>query len=184
MTGLGVLLPLALVIGLNNFVVALAIGALGRDVRRGRVLLMFGVFEFSIPLVGVLLGRGLARSLAEQASWVGPVLLALLGIVTLANAFRERKERVDLAGAVTSWGGLAGLSAGLSVDNLVVGFSLGIGGISPLLLATTIACTSVLFALVGLVVGQRAHRSFESAAAILTGLVLIGLSIVLWMGAG
>jgi len=78
---------------------------------------------------------------------------------------------------VTSWWGLITLSAGLSADNLVLGFSLGLEGVKPLALAFTIMLCSVLFAWVGLMLGQRIQRNYEREGAALSGVLLILLAL-------
>ena len=69
------------------------------------------------------------------------------------------------------------LSAGLSVDNLVVGFSLGLHESSPLLVAATIAAFSMTFAALGMRLGSKGQHRWERRAAIGSGLLLIALAI-------
>jgi len=83
---------------------------------------------------------------------------------------------------MTSWRGLATLSAGLSTDNLMVGFGLGLGGVSPLALATTIMVCSVGFAAVGLEAGRRVSRDYERPALAVSGVALIGLAAASALG--
>lgn len=170
------------VIGLNNLALALTMGGLGGRKHMPRILLVFAVFEFSVPLLGVVLGQHAAQALAQHSAWLGPLLLAGLGIATLIAAARSRVDREKLAQAMTGWRGLIALSAGLSTDNLVVGFGLGLGGIPPLALAGTIMVCSVGFAFVGLQVGHLVQRDFQRPALVLAGLVLIGLAGADWAG--
>ena len=171
------LLILGVIIGSNNFATALALGSLGQKVRRWRIILIFGLFEFCIPLVGLMLGQRTSKYFAGLLNWLGPTLLALLGSWTIYSALRNRQKANQLASQVTSWRGLITLSAGLSVDNLIVGFSLGLEEQEPLVLAGTIAGFSMTFAWIGLNLGHLAkenHRRFAMAA---TGVLLIGLAI-------
>jgi putative Mn2+ efflux pump MntP len=62
------------------------------------------------------------------------------------------------------------------VDNLVAGFGLGLGGVNPLALATTIMCFSVVFAWIGLQVGHRVKQDYEKAGNTAAGLLLIMLA--------
>jgi manganese efflux pump family protein len=165
-----------LVISANNLTVALALGAIGQRRNQGRILLVFGGFEFSVPLIGVWLGRQMSDTLAAHTDWLGPVLLAGLGMATLVSSRGSPRDRAKLARTVTSWRGLITLSAGLSVDNMVVGFGLGLGGVSALALATTIMCFSVVFAWIGLQVGHCVKQNYESAGTAATGLLLIMLA--------
>lgn len=176
------LLVLGAVIGSNNFATALALGALGQEVRRRRIVLVFGAFEFAVPLAGLWLGRRASAAVADAADWVGPGLLALLGLWTILSAVRSRRSAEALAAQATRWGGLLALSAGLSLDNLIVGFSLGLRAMEPLALATTIALFSMGFAWLGLRLGGRARERHRRASEAATGLLLIALAAALAAG--
>ncbi|MFP4207457.1 MAG: manganese efflux pump MntP family protein [Wenzhouxiangella sp.] len=176
------ILVIGLVVAINNMVVALALGVLEQRRYRHRILLVFGSFEFFVPLIGVWLGSRLARVITEHTEWLGAVLLIGLGVFTLLSARVSQRDRARLANAVTTWRGLVLLSAGLSLDNLLVGFSLGLGGTSPLLLATTILICSVSAAAIGLQIGHRVQRHFETPGAVASGLLLTGLGIGMLVG--
>lgn len=175
------LLVLGVVIGANNFAASLALGALGQKVRRWRIVGVFGAFEFTIPLVGIWLGRHAAGLVADRAGWLGPALLAGVGVWTMAAAQRDSWQVERFARKATTWRGLMTLAALLSVDNLIVGFSLGLGGASPLLLAGTIALFAMLFALVGLRIGARARNRHERAAETTAGVLLVLLAVATWL---
>jgi putative Mn2+ efflux pump MntP len=170
------LLAFGVVIALNNLALSLTLGALDGRRHLWRILSVFAVFEFTVPLIGVWLGREIAQAVAADLGWLGPAILAGLGITTLLSLRTKRRERARLAEAMTSWQGLVALSAGLSTDNLMVGFGLGLGGVSPLALATTIMVCSVSFAAVGLHVGHRVSRDLERPALAVSGAALIGLA--------
>lgn len=176
------LLLLGAVIGTNNLAAALALGALGEIRRRWRILLVFAVFEFSVPLVGLWVGQVTSEAVSGRIDWLGPLLLTGLGIWTLFEARRKTGEQAVLARWLTSWQGIVVLSAGLSVDNLVVGFSLGLGGLSPLAMALTIMSFSVLFSWIGLEIGARSRRSYETPTEIMSGLLLLGIAWADWVG--
>lgn len=177
------LLILGAIIGSNNLATALALGSLGQKIRRWRIVSVFGLFEFCIPLLGMVLGQRASTTFAGTFDWLGPALLALLGVWTIFSAARARQEAKQLASRATSWWGLIALAAGLSVDNLIVGFSLGLSRVEPLVLAATIAAFSMTFALIGLSLGHRAHENHRRVAGMATGLLLIGLAIAVMGGA-
>lgn len=172
------IIAIAIVIALNNLTVSLSLGAMGQRNHQGRILLVFGVFEFMVPLIGVWLGQKMSGRMASHTDWLGPVLLGLIGLVTLISAVRyTQSKRKKLTEAVTSWWGLIMLSAGLSTDNLMVGFSLGLGGVKPLVLALSIMLCSVLFSWIGLMLGNRIQRNYEREGAALSGVLLILLAL-------
>lgn len=167
---------LGVVIGFNNFATALALGAIGQEKRLWRILTVFAVFEFNVPLIGLWLGQNAAKSFMDASSWLGTVLLAALGILTLVQSARDTRDQKRLAARITSWRGLIFLSAGLSLDNLVIGFSLGLRGMPALLLATTVMVFSVTFAWIGLKLGGRSRRSYENVTEAIAGVLLLALA--------
>ncbi len=176
------LLILGIVVGSNNFATTLALGSLGQADRRWRILMVFAVFEFGVPLLGLALGRQLSGRLAEQGTWLGPLLIAGLGLWTLLISARRTPDAVQLGRWLSSWRGLIVLSAGLSLDNLVVGFGLGLGHLPVLVTATVIMLCSVGFAWTGLHLGAMGRRDFETPAEATSGLLLLLVAWMLWAG--
>lgn len=173
---------LAMVVGANNFATALALGSLGQAHKQWRILLVFAVFEFGVPFVGLWLGARVAGFLADGLGWLGPALIAALGVWTLLEARRKTDESERLARTLTSWRGIIGLSAVMSLDNLVVGFGLGLGGLPVLLTATMIMFCSVSFAWAGLRLGAQGRRAYQDWAKALSGLSLLAVAAADWLG--
>lgn len=171
------LMILGLVVGSNNLVVALALGALNENVPRARVVLVFGAAEFVIPLFGVVLGSMLARELETDIGWIGSVLLALLGLWTVTSGLFHQVHDEKLVRFLMRMDWLVLLALGLSMDNLVVGFSLGLVESNPLLIAGTFAVFSMVFTWLGLHFGDRSRRHWERRTLLVSGLLLIGLAI-------
>lgn len=179
------LLILGVAIGANNLAVALVLGALGQAKRRWRIASVFGAFEFLVPLVGLLIGRELAGAATDVGRWVGAALLVGIGVWALVAAARRGRDdgRAEkLARRVASWRGLAWLAAGLSLDNLAVGFALGLGGASPLLVAAVIAAFSVVFTLVGLRLGAAGRDRWKRPTELLAGLALVAIGVAVGVG--
>lgn len=178
----GELLALGAAIGANNLGVALALGALGQSDHRWRIAGVFGAFEFLVPLAGLVVGRELAGELADTGRWVGAALLAALGLWTMWAARGGEQRGRELARRASTWSGLAGLAAGLSLDNLVVGFALGLGGAAPLIVAAVIAAFSVGFTLAGLRLGAAGRHRWRRGTEVLAGMAL--LAVAAGVGAG
>ena len=178
----GELLILGTAIGANNLGVALALGALGQAGHRWRIAGVFGAFEFLVPLVVLLVGRELADELADTGRWIGAALLAVLGLWTMWAAREGEQRGSELARRASTWSGLAGLAAGLSLDNLVVGFSLGLGGATPVIVAAFIAAFSVGFTLAGLRLGAAGRHRWRRGTELLAGAAL--LVVAVGVGAG
>lgn len=169
---------LGVVIGSNNLAASLALGALGQARRWRRVAVTFGSFEFVVPLAGIALGRMLSVWLVYWAQWLSAALMVAVGTATVVTAIRQELRDEQFGQKLTTWSGLVALAAGLSVDNLIIGFSLGLRRLDPLMLAGTIAVFSVTFSMVGLRLGHVSRRYWERPAEMTSGGLLIVLGIV------
>jgi manganese efflux pump family protein len=178
------LLLVAVSVGLSNFAAAIGIGMAGVDAgTRLRVGLIFGVFETGMPLVGLLLGRGLAHALGPAARWIGAGLLITIGCYTVLHAVRGRagdQREPALAGRRT--GQLLVAGAALSLDNLAVGFALGTYHINLAVAAVIIGAVSVTMSLVGLELGDRLGARTGERGELLGGLVLIAVGVAVASG--
>lgn len=168
--------------GFNNLAVSLSLGAMGQRKQMLKILTAFGITEFTVPLIGAYLGKNISTLIVEYSQWLGPSLLILLGIYTFFSVRDNYRDQLKLADKLTSWKGLLFLAIGLSFDNLIVGFSFGIVGITPLTLALTIALFSVSFAAIGLVVGEKLKKEFSELSVRVTGILLIILGLLTWVG--
>lgn len=175
------LVLLGIVIGSNNLAVAFGLGALNIRAYWWRIIVVFGFFEFFIPLVGVFIGRQFSALIADYASIVGGTLLVLFGLFILYKTLRSSKsDEQGLLDQITSWSGIISLSAGLSLDNLIVGFSIGLQNVHPLTVATVIAFSSVFFTLIGLNFGEYLKAQFRTWTDIGAATLLIALGVATW----
>jgi manganese efflux pump family protein len=177
---LGGLLVIALSVGLTNFAGAIGIGLSGVDARtRLRVGLAFGFFEAVMPVVGLLIGHSAAGAIGSSGRYVGGGLLVLTGVWSIVQARRtsaeERKGALRLRQLVV-------LAVALSLDNLVVGFALGVYDVPLAETAIVIGVVSVALSLVGLELGQRLGERVEEWAEELGGGVLVVLGVLLALG--
>lgn len=177
------LIILGVVIGSNNLAVAFALGALQIRSYWWRIVLIFGLFEFFIPLVGVFIGRQFSQFIADYASYIGGSLLIVLGIIMSYKSYTKASENeAYLLRKITTWTGIISLSAGLSLDNLIVGFSIGLKDFHPITAASVIAGSSIIFTLFGLNVGSYLHKKFRTWTDIGTALLLILIGIATFLG--
>lgn len=176
------LLVLGIVTGANNLATSLALGAVGLARRRGRIVGVFAGFEFAVPLAGMWMGQRFATLIEASAGWLAAALVAGVGGWTIIAAIRQSIDEAALARRAASWSGLFLLAAILSVDNLVVGFGLGLGERDPLLVAGTIAVFSAAFAWFGLSVGHLARGAWRQGAEFGSGLLLLALAAGMALG--
>jgi putative Mn2+ efflux pump MntP len=120
-----------------------------------------------MPLVGLGLGRALGMAVGSAAAYVAIALLAVAGLALL---------REDGAGE-----GAATLVLGLSVslDELAIGFALGLLHVSVWLAVVLIAAQAFVLAQVGLRAGARIGSTLREGAERVAAVVLFGLAVVL-----
>jgi len=178
-------LLVALSVGLDNFAAAIAIGLGGVGARvRVRVAAVFGLFEGGMPVVGLLLGRGLATTLGGRAHLVGGLLLVATGGYGLLATWRDRRHGAGTAGAKPlALGQLVLTGLALSVDNLIVGFALGTYRVPVALAAVLIAAISVALSLVGLELGHRLGAVVRELGELVGGVVLVLVGVLIATGA-
>ncbi len=146
------MLPLLLVaasVGLSNLAAAIGIGFGGvTTATRLRVALVFGAFETGMPIVGLIIGAGLATGIGQLARWIGAGLLIVLGGVTVLRALRQPGWPAAGSAAVhpahtMGLGKLIVTAFALSLDNLAAGFALGTLHVSVAEAAIVIGAVSV-----------------------------------------
>ena len=129
------LLTFVLPLGFDTFAVAFAVLGTGLSTaQRLRVTALFMAFEAGMPLVGLALGAPLARLIGNAAQFVAPLAIAAIGVYILREGDDDddnkddddEEEEVRKARALINARGFAiiGLGIGISLDELVVGFSL------------------------------------------------------------
>jgi hypothetical protein len=87
------LILVALAVGLGNFGASVSIGLSGvGTATRIKVGVVFGIFEAGMPLVGLLVGHGVAHALGSASRYAGGALLVVMGAWQLIQAaYRGRK---------------------------------------------------------------------------------------------
>ena len=169
--------------GLSNFAGSIGIGLSGVDTRtRLRVGIAFGLFEGMMPVLGLLIGQAVAGTIGSYGRYLGAGLLVLTGFYTIWQSIRtgevERKEERG----VLDTRQLLILGIALSIDNLVVGFALGVYHVSIVLAAVTMAVVSVGLSLLGLELGSRLGSRVGEYSEMAGGAVLVLVGMALGIG--
>ena len=173
----GLLLPLAL----DSFALAAALGMAGLERRdQLRVALVFTVFEAGMPIAGLLVGRVAGSLIGEWAGYGGILFLLIAGFLLLRSGQREEDEERRLR-LLAHARGLAIIDLGLSisVDELTVGLSAGLLGLSIALTVIWIAVQAFAAAQLGLRLGARLGEEVRERSEQAAGVVLILVALVL-----
>jgi manganese efflux pump family protein len=183
------LLLLALALGLDNLAAAIGfgVGSAGGvgGAMRVRIAVVFGLFEAGMPVLGLLLGHGVADSIGQAARWLGGGVLIVFGVAGLVRAWRGASggardaERVKARGiGRLLLGGLV-----LSGDNLAAGFALGSYHAGLLLAAVVFGVVSVAMSLAGLEFGARIGRRAGERGPLIGGMIVVAVGVAVGFGA-
>jgi manganese efflux pump family protein len=177
------LLLVAVSLGLSNFAAAIGIGVTGVDGRtRLRVGLTFGLFEAGMPVLGLVLGHGVAGVMGHAARWAAAGLLIVTGGYAVVQARRDGTGRPAAPAAPPRRGRLAVTGLALSIDNLAAGFALGAFRVPVLLAAVLIGAVSAAMSLAGLELGARAGGAAGARSEVLGGAILMGVGAAIAAG--
>lgn len=174
------LLLAGLSVGLSNFAASIAIGLGGASKSmRIKLALVFGLFETGMPIVGLVLGQQIAGKLGSHASELGGGLLILTGLYMTFEALKNVKDKEVKSAESGGFIKLLLTGLALSIDNLIVGFGLGAHHQNVAEAALTIGIVSIILALLGLEIGDRASSKLEESSEIASGaiLILVGAAI-------
>jgi manganese efflux pump family protein len=146
-----------------------------------RIGVAFGLFEGLMPIVGIYIGRALATVIGGYGRYGGAGLLVLTGVYTIWQARRTRRAE-ERGKGVLSTRELYVIAFALSIDNLVVGFALGVLAVPVPLSAVVIAAVSIALSLLGLELGRRAGERLEEWSEEIGGAVLILVGVAIAVG--
>ena len=168
------LLAFVLPLGLDSFAVAAAIGAAQVTTvwQRLRISLVFVIFEGGMPLIGVALGTALARGIGHVAGYLAGAAVIAIGAWMLPAASTDEDEK---ASRLASSRGLALIALGLSIslDELAIGFTIGLAHLPATAVIIAIALQAFAAAQLGLALGARIGERWREHAEQVAGSALI-----------
>ena len=172
------LLAFVLPLGLDTFAVAAALGATGSLTGRDRlrVSVLFVVFEGGMPLIGLAAGAPLARTIGSVTDYLAVAALIGLGAwMLLAGRDEGHGEEEERAARLKMTHGVAVLALGVSIslDELAIGFTLGLARLPVPAVVVAIAVQTVVAVQLGLYLGARIGERIRAGAERLAGVVLI-----------
>lgn len=177
------LIGIAIALAMDAFAVALAAGLTLATVTYRHLFRFgfhFGLFQGMMPVLGWAAGVGLRHYMEAFSHWLAFVLLSLIGIKMLRDAFSDDDQETERKDPTRGMS-LVMLSIATSIDALAVGFSLALLGVSIWVPALVIGVTASVFTLSGMLIGQRLGTLWSSKVECAGGLLLIaiGLKILL-----
>ena len=184
--GIAELLLLAVGVSMDAFAVSICKGLAMRraTLKAGMTCgLWFGGFQALMPTIGFFLGTLFAEAIQAVDHWVAFVLLAIIGVNMLKEAFEKddgcgcEEHNADLSVKT-----MFIMAVATSIDALAVGISLAMAGnVNIWLAACFIGVCTCGFSAVGVKIGNVFGSRFEKKAQMAGGviLILLGLNILL-----
>lgn len=168
-------------LGLDTLAIAIGLGVKGLPRARWlQVGLVFAFFEGLMPIVGLLIGQHASGWLGVVAGYAAAIILIVLGVMEIRETFGDddASDKNAITDATTLrtllWLGLS-----ISLDELAIGFSLGVLHVRIGLALAYIAAQALVLTFVGLWIGTRAGAELGERAELAAGVLLLLLGIAL-----
>lgn len=165
--------------------IGLAMDAFGVSVYKGLVMkthegvkkiilpLLFGLFQFFMPLVGWFIGARLSSYVEAYAPWIICLVLVWLGINTIRGAGDEEEGGTS----ATSWWEMLVLAVATSIDAMAIGLTFAFMKVDVIYASVWIGIITFIIALIGMYLGRFMGSFIEKRAEMLGGVVLILLGV-------
>lgn len=170
-------LVLALAMSTDAFAAAVSKGTALHKPRFPEALrtgVIFGIIEAITPLIGWALGSVAAKYVQEWDHWIAFVMLCILGLMMIRNAFKEEDQESAPVSRHSFWL-LAATGFATSIDAMAVGVSLAFIDNNIVVTAIAIGLATTLMVTIGVMVGRALGSIAGKRAEILGGIALIGI---------
>jgi putative Mn2+ efflux pump MntP len=178
-------LAVAFALAMDAFAVSVGISLRPKGLTNKQTFRMafhFGLFQFTMPLLGWQATRSILLGLIEPFDhWVAFGLLLIIGAKMIFEFFRASTETRNSQEDQTKGFSILMLSVATSIDALAVGMSLAALQVTILYPAAVIGVIAFLMTILGTRIGPLLGRLVGRGAELLGGLILIliGVKILL-----
>lgn len=174
---IGKMVALILSLGIDTLIMSISLGFV--PIRgKFRIALTFATTEALMPLIGLFVGKSAGHWIGDWAALIGG--LALIAVGTWLVFFADDDDDEEkLERNLVGWT-LILTALSISVDELAVGFSIGLVGVPVALTIILVAIQAFIFTVLGLTFGAQLKRYVGEWAEKLAGVVLGLLGI--WIG--
>ena len=185
------ILLLAIGLAMDAFAVAICKGLAMRKITVKKCLIVgawFGVFQALMPFIGYFLGTRFERLILSVAPWIAFVLLGLIGVMMIREAWSGKEECGCECGpqedesAVLSVKEMFTLAVATSIDAMAVGVTFACVPVSILqeasqLKNTLLACGTIgvitcMISMLGVKIGNVFGTKYQKHAELSGGILL------------
>lgn len=170
------LLVIAIGLSMDAFAIAICKGLSVTRVEKKHLLsagLWFGGAQALMPLIGYLLGSSFRELIESIDHWFSFILLALIGINMIREAFGKTEQLDDSFSAKAMFP----LAIADSIDALVVGVTFAFLKVNIIPAVILIGITTFLFSVAGVKIGNKFGEKYKSRAELVGGIILILMGV-------
>ena len=173
------LLALIVPLALDTFAVSAAAGLTAMPRRhRLRLSAVFALFEGGMPVIGLALGGPLGHALGNAADYLAIAILLGFGLFTLLRKEDDESAAAARLATASGWTFVV-LGLSVSLDELAVGFTLGLLRLPVVWVLVAIAVQTFVASQLGFALGARLSERFREGAEKVAGVALVALAVVL-----
>jgi putative Mn2+ efflux pump MntP len=165
---------------MDSFAVSISSGVILKQVRirdAAKIALFFALFQVGMPVLGWLLGTGLADLVSEVDHWIAFGLLILVGGRMIYESVKREKSGSEKEIDPLSIHILLVLSVATSIDAFAVGVSFAFLRVFILNPIIVIGTVTFLLCLLGVFLGKKFGQIFKNKFKIVGGIILIGIGL-------
>lgn len=144
--------------------------------KAGIVGIYFGGFQALMPMIGYLLGVGFQGLITSVDHWIAFVLLCIIGINMLKEAF-EADEVCEEQDEALDYKTMLGLAVATSIDALAVGVTFAFLRVDIVPAVSFIGVTTFVISALGVKIGHVFGARYKRRAEVAGGVILILLGV-------
>jgi manganese efflux pump family protein len=170
------LLLMAFALGMDAFSVGLGMGMYRLRLRQiFKIGVTIGIFHVWMPLIGMVAGKFLSDRFGMLATYLGGMLLILLGVQMIFSSIKKDQKSVITP---VGWG-LIVFALSVSLDSLSVGLTLGIYGAKTMLVVLCFGIVATILTWSGLLIGRKVQGLLGIYSVALGGSILLAFGLKL-----
>lgn len=174
-------------LAMDAFSVSMANGLNEPKMKVGRMSLIAGCyafFQFAMPMIGWICVHTIVvyfQKFEKFIPWIALILLLYIGGKMLIEGIKGEDEEDD-SDKRLSFGTLIIQGIATSIDALSVGFTIAdYGAVMALVASVIIAVVTFFICIGGLKIGKTVGTKLSNKAAILGGVILIGIGVEIFV---
>ena len=141
--------------------------------KAGIIGMYFGGFQALMPVIGCFLGVGFEDKIKSIDHWIALILLSIIGINMIREAFSAEDEADDKIDFKT----MIILAIATSIDALTVGVTFAFLSVNIWFSIVVIGIITFIMSIIGVKIGNVFGDKYKSKAEITGGIILILLGI-------